>query len=161
MSYNQVWRCSMISLEINGKSYKVDVAPDVPLLWVIRERLKFTGTKYGCGIGMCGSCTVHVDGKAQRSCQTPVGDAQGKKITTIEGLPEDHPIKKAWIQEQVPQCGYCQSGQIMQAAALLAEDPRPPEAKIASSMDGNLCRCGTYPRIKRAILLASKGRSRP
>ena len=151
----------MISLEINGKSYKVDVAPDVPLLWVIRERLKFTGTKYGCGIGMCGSCTVHIDGKAQRSCQTAVGDAQGKKITTIEGLPEDHPIKKAWIQEQVPQCGYCQSGQIMQAAALIAEDPHPSEEKILAAMNGNLCRCGTYSRIKSAIRLASKGRSRP
>jgi aerobic-type carbon monoxide dehydrogenase small subunit (CoxS/CutS family) len=147
----------MIRLEINGKSYQVDVAPDVPLLWVIRERLKLTGTKYGCGVGMCGSCTVHLDGKAQRSCQTPVGDAQGRKITTIEGLPENHPVKKAWVREQVPQCGYCQSGQIMQAAALLAEDPHPSEEKILQAMDGNLCRCGTYPRIKSAIRLASKG----
>jgi aerobic-type carbon monoxide dehydrogenase small subunit (CoxS/CutS family) len=147
----------MISLEINGKSYQVDVAPDVPLLWVIRERLKLTGTKYGCGVGMCGSCTVHLDGRAQRSCQTPVGDAQGRKITTIEGLPENHPVKKAWVQEQVPQCGYCQSGQIMQAAALLSEDPHPSEDKILQAMDGNLCRCGTYPRIKSAIRLASKG----
>lgn len=151
----------MISLEINGKSYTVDVAPDVPLLWVIRERLKLTGTKYSCGIGMCGSCTVHIDGKAQRSCQIAVIDAQGKKITTIEGLPKDHPIKKAWIQEQVPQCGYCQAGQIMQAAALLAEDPHPSEEKILQAMDGNLCRCGTYSKIKSAIRLASKGRSRP
>jgi aerobic-type carbon monoxide dehydrogenase small subunit (CoxS/CutS family) len=150
----------MISLEINGKSYKVDVAPDVPLLWVIRERLKLTGTKYGCGIGMCGSCTVHIDGKAQRSCQIAAVDAQGKKITTIEGLPESHPIKKAWIQEQVPQCGYCQTGQIMQAAALLAEDPHPSEEKILQAMDGNLCRCGTYSKIKSAIRLASKGGSR-
>jgi aerobic-type carbon monoxide dehydrogenase small subunit (CoxS/CutS family) len=147
----------MIRLEINGKSYQVDVAPDVPLLWVIRERLRLTGTKYGCGVGMCGSCTVHLDGKAQRSCQTPVGDAQGRKITTIEGLPENHPVKKAWVREQVPQCGYCQSGQIMQAAALLAEDPHPSEEKILQAMDGNLCRCGTYPRIKSAIRLASKG----
>jgi aerobic-type carbon monoxide dehydrogenase small subunit (CoxS/CutS family) len=147
----------MISLEINDKSYQVDVAPDVPLLWVIRERLRLTGTKYGCGIGMCGSCTVHIDGKAQRSCQTPVGEAQGRKITTIEGLPENHPVKKAWAQEQVPQCGYCQSGQIMQAAALLAEDPHPSEEKILHAMDGNLCRCGTYPKIKNAIRLASKG----
>jgi isoquinoline 1-oxidoreductase alpha subunit len=154
------WRCSMISLEINGKSYKVDVAPDVPLLWVIRERLKLTGTKYGCGVGMCGSCTVHIDGKAQRSCQIEVVDAQGKKITTIEGLPKDHPIKKAWIQEEVPQCGYCQTGQIMQAAALLAEDPHPSEEKILQAMDGNLCRCGTYSKIKSAIRLASKGRSK-
>ncbi|HSA77850.1 MAG TPA: (2Fe-2S)-binding protein [Nitrospirota bacterium] len=151
----------MISLEINGKSYRIDVAPDVPLLWVIRERLKLTGTKYGCGIGMCGSCTVHIDGKAQRSCQIAVVDAQGKKITTIEGLPKDHPIKNAWIQEQVPQCGYCQTGQIMQAAALLAEDPNPSEEKILQAMDGNLCRCGTYSKIKSAIRLASKGRSRP
>jgi isoquinoline 1-oxidoreductase subunit alpha len=151
----------MISLEINGKSYTVDVAPDVPLLWVIRERLKLTGTKYGCGIGMCGSCTVHINGKAQRSCQMAVIDAQGKKITTIEGLPKDHPIKKAWIEEQVPQCGYCQTGQIMQAAALLAEDPHPSEEKILRAMDGNLCRCGTYSKIKSAIRLASKGRSRP
>jgi len=150
----------MISLEINNKSYEVDVAPDVPLLWVIRERLRLTGTKYGCGIGMCGSCTVHIDGKAQRSCQTPVGDAQGRKITTIEGLPEDHPVKKAWVQEQVPQCGYCQSGQIMQAAALLAEDPHPSEEKVLHFMDGNLCRCGTYSKIKSAIRLASKGGSR-
>jgi len=150
----------MISLEINGKSYNVDVAPDVPLLWVIRERIKLTGTKYGCGIGMCGSCTVHIDGKAQRSCQIAVVDAQGKKITTIEGLPKDHPIKKAWIQEQVPQCGYCQTGQIMQAAALLTEDPHPSEEKILQAMDGNLCRCGTYSKIKSAIQLASKGGSK-
>ncbi len=141
----------MISLNVNGKNYEVDVSPDVPLLWVIREHLKLTGTKYGCGIGMCGSCTVHIDGKARRSCQTPAGDAQGKKITTIEGLPENHPIKKIWIKEEVPQCGYCQSGQIMQAAALLIEDPHPTEEKIIDSMNGNLCRCGTYQRIKRAI----------
>jgi isoquinoline 1-oxidoreductase subunit alpha len=147
----------MINLEVNGKRYQVDVARDVPLLWVIREHLKLTGTKFGCGIGACGSCTVHIDGKAQRSCQTQVGDAQGKKITTIEGLPENHPVKKAWIQEQVPQCGYCQSGQIMQAAALLTEDPNPKEDKILEVMDGNLCRCGTYPKIKSAIRLASKG----
>ncbi len=147
----------MISLEINGKSYQVDVAPDVPLLWVIREHLKLTGTKYGCGIGLCGSCTVHIDGKAQRSCQTPAGSAQGKKITTIEGLAENHPVKKAWMREQVPQCGYCQSGQIMQAAALLSQDPHPSENKIIEAMNGNLCRCGTYPRIKSAIKLASAG----
>ena len=151
----------MIRLDINGKSYQVDVAPDVPLLWVIRERLKLTGTKFGCGIGMCGSCTVHIDGKAQRSCQIPAGDAQGRKITTIEGLPKDHPVKKAWVQEQVPQCGYCQSGQIMQAAALLSEDPRPSDEKIVQAMDGNLCRCGTYPKIKSAIHLAAKGGRKP
>jgi len=147
----------MIRLEVNGKPYTVDVAPDVPLLWVIREHLKLTGTKFGCGIGMCGSCTVHIDGKAERSCQTPVGSAQGKKITTIEGLPENHPVKKAWVDEQVPQCGYCQSGQIMQAASLLSEDPHPTEQKIVEHMNGNLCRCGTYPRIKSAIKLAATG----
>jgi isoquinoline 1-oxidoreductase subunit alpha len=147
----------MINLEINGKKYDVDVDADVPLLWVIRERLQLTGTKFGCGIGMCGSCTVHVDGKAIRSCQTPVGTAQGRKITTIEGLPENHPVKRAWVKEQVPQCGYCQSGQIMQAAALLAEDPHPKDAKIVENMNGNLCRCGTYVRIKSAIRLASAG----
>ncbi len=147
----------MISLDVNGKKYEVDVAPDVPLLWVIRERLQLTGTKFGCGIGMCGSCTVHIDGKAERSCQTPVGSAQGKKITTVEGLPEGHPVKQAWIKEQVPQCGYCQSGQIMQASALLAEEPHPSEARIVEHMNGNLCRCGTYPKIKSAIRLAAKG----
>ncbi|MGE5172444.1 MAG: (2Fe-2S)-binding protein [Betaproteobacteria bacterium] len=147
----------MIRLQVNGKAYEVDVAPDVPLLWIIRERLKLTGTKFGCGIGMCGSCTVHIDGKAQRSCQTQVGEAQGKKITTIEGLPKNHPVKQAWIKEQVPQCGYCQAGQIMQAAALLNEDPHPSDAKIVELMNGNLCRCGTYTKIKSAIRLASAG----
>jgi isoquinoline 1-oxidoreductase alpha subunit len=147
----------MIRLDINGRNYSVDVAPDVPLLWVIREHLQLTGTKFGCGIGMCGSCTIHIDGQAQRSCQTAVGSVQGKKITTIEGLPEDHPLKKAWVQEQVPQCGYCQPGQIMQAAALLAKDPRPSDATIIEHMNGNLCRCGTYPKIKSAIRLASTG----
>ncbi len=151
----------MISLEINGKNYRVDVGPDAPLLWVIREHLKLTGTKYGCGIGMCGSCTVHIDGKATRSCQTPVADAQGKKITTIEGLPGTNPVIKAWIKEQVPQCGYCQSGQIMQAAALLAEDANPTEEKIISAMEGNLCRCGTYPRIKMAVRSAAKEGRKP
>ncbi|HLE40302.1 MAG TPA: (2Fe-2S)-binding protein [Nitrospirota bacterium] len=151
----------MANLEINGKNYQVDAGPEVPLLWVIREHLKLTGTKFGCGIGMCGSCTVHIDGKAQRSCQVPAGEAQGKKITTIEGLADTHPVIKAWIKEQVPQCGYCQSGQIMQAAALLAGDPNPSEEKIISSMDGNLCRCGTYPRIKLAIKTAAKEGRKP
>jgi isoquinoline 1-oxidoreductase alpha subunit len=146
----------MISLDINGRKYNVDVAHDVPLLWVIREHLKLTGTKYGCGIGMCGACTVHVDGKAMRSCQLPVGEAQEKKIITIEGIPENHPVKKAWIREQVPQCGYCQPGQIMQAIALLTEEPLPSEEKVVNAMNGNLCRCGTYRRIRRAIGLASK-----
>jgi isoquinoline 1-oxidoreductase alpha subunit len=151
----------MISLDINGKAYQVDVGPDIPLLWVIREHLKLTGTKFGCGIGACGSCTVHIDGKAVRSCQTPAGTAAGKKITTIEGLADTHPVVKAWIKEQVPQCGYCQSGQIMQAAALLAEDPNPTDERIVSAMDGNLCRCGTYPRIKLAIRSAAKEGNRP
>ncbi len=146
----------MISLLINGKAQKVDVSPDVPLLWVVREHLKLSGTKYGCGIGMCGSCTVHIDGKAQRSCQIKVGDAEGKKITTIEGIPDDHPVKKAWIKEQVPQCGYCQTGQIMQAISLLEEKSNPTDEEIVSAMNGNLCRCGTYSYIKRAIRLAAK-----
>ncbi len=145
----------MVHLEINGKAYDVDVAPNVPLLWVIRERLKLTGTKFGCGIGTCGCCTVHIDGKAERSCQTSTGSAQGKKITTIEGLPDNHPVKQAWIREQVPQCGYCQTGQIMQAAALLAEDPHPSDSMIIKHMNGNLCRCGTYLKIKSAVRLAS------
>ena len=141
----------MISLEVNGKRYDVEVTPEVPLLWVLREYLKLTGTKYGCGASMCGACTVHVDGKAQRSCQLAVGDVKDQKITTIEGIAEDHPVKKAWRLEQTPQCGYCQPGQIMQAIALLAEDPNPSDEKIVNAMDGILCRCGTYPRIKRAI----------
>jgi isoquinoline 1-oxidoreductase alpha subunit len=151
----------MISLEINGKQYEVDVDPDVPLVWVIREYLGFTGTKFGCGVGLCGSCTVHLDGKAQRSCITTVGSVQGRKITTIEGLPEDHPIKRAWIEEQVPQCGYCQPGQIMQAASLLSEDPNPTDEKIVNTMQGNLCRCGTYPFIKQAIKRAAKEVRKP
>ena len=146
----------MTRLTINGKSYHVDVKPDVPLLWVIRERLKLTGTKFGCGVGLCGACTVHVDGEAQRSCQVPVRQVQGKQITTIEGLPEDHPVKKAWIREQVPQCGYCQPGQIMQAAAMLAKKPDPTDQDIMEFMNGNICRCSTYPRIKAAIKTAAK-----
>jgi len=146
----------MVKLNVNGKEHKVKVNPEVPLLWVIREYLKLTGTKFGCGIGLCGSCTVHIDGKAQRSCQMLAGDAQGKKITTIEGLPPNHPVKIAWVKEQVPQCGYCQPGQIMEAAALLAEKPKPTEEDIINHMSGNLCRCGTYTRIKRAIKIAAK-----
>jgi isoquinoline 1-oxidoreductase alpha subunit len=151
----------MIKLTVNEKEYKVDVGPDVPLLWVIREYLKLTGTKFGCGIGLCGSCTVHIDGKAQRSCQIRVNDAQGKKITTIEGLPEDHPVKRAWIKEQVPQCGYCQPGQIMEAASLLTEKPDPANEDIITYMNGHLCRCGTYPRIKLAIKTAAKEGKKP
>ena len=143
----------MPNLNINGRNMSVEAANDTPLLWVIREQLQMTGTKFGCGAGLCGACTVHVNGEAVRSCQTPVGDAVGKKITTIEGLSakSDHPLQKAWIAEQVPQCGYCQSGQIMSACALLAKNPHPTDAQIDSAMSGNLCRCGTYIRIRAAI----------
>jgi isoquinoline 1-oxidoreductase alpha subunit len=149
----------VIKLEINGKQHSVDVPSDVPLLWVIREHLKLTGTKFGCGIGMCGSCTVHVDGKAERSCQIPVADAEGKKITTIEAVgstPSGAAVQKAWIAEDVPQCGYCQSGQIMTAAALLAGNPKPTDAEIDDYLSGNLCRCGTYQRIRKAVHKASR-----
>jgi aerobic-type carbon monoxide dehydrogenase small subunit (CoxS/CutS family) len=148
----------MATLLINGKSRTVDADPDTPLLWVLRERLQMTGTKFGCGVAQCGACTVHLDGQAVRSCQTTVAQAAGKKITTIEGLhPEGrHPVQQAWIAEQVPQCGYCQSGQIMSAAALLAKNPNPSDADIVSAMSGNICRCATYPRIKRAIKRAAQ-----
>jgi isoquinoline 1-oxidoreductase alpha subunit len=151
----------MITLFVNGKKQTVDVPPDVPLLWVIRDHLKLTGTKYGCGEGLCGACTVHIDGKAQRSCSVRVGDVRGKKIVTIEGVAENHPVKQAWIAEQVPQCGYCQPGQIMQAAALLKEHPKPSDSQIDRAMNGNLCRCGTYQRIRKAVnraALAGKGK---
>jgi isoquinoline 1-oxidoreductase alpha subunit len=144
----------MISLQVNGKKYTVDVPPDTPLLWVIRDNLKLMGTKYACGIGECGSCTVIIDGKAQRSCVVPVGDAQGKKITTIEGLPKNHPVKRAWIQDQVPQCGYCQPGVMMQVTALISESKNPDPEKIIAAMDDVLCRCGTYPEIKQGIRTA-------
>jgi isoquinoline 1-oxidoreductase alpha subunit len=147
-----------ISFTINGKPANVEAAPDAPLLWVVREHLKLTGTKYGCGAGMCGACTVHVDGRAVRSCQTPVATVAGKSVTTIEGLSAggDHPLQQAWVALQVPQCGYCQSGQIMQAAALLATNKNPSRYDIVRHMDGNICRCGTYPRIVRAIERAAK-----
>jgi isoquinoline 1-oxidoreductase alpha subunit len=141
----------MVSLNVNGRNYTVDVPDDMPLLWVIRDYLKLTGTKYGCGIGECGSCTVHIDGKAERSCTIPAREVQGKKIVTIEGLPESHPVKKAWIKEQVAQCGYCQPGIIMQVASLLSESPHPNAEKIIGAMDDVICRCGTYPRIKKGI----------
>jgi isoquinoline 1-oxidoreductase alpha subunit len=149
----------MATLQINGKAYTVDAAPDTPLLWVIREHLKLTGTKFGCGVAQCGACTVHMDGAAVRSCQIPLSQASGKKITTIEGLhPQgQHPLQVAWIAEQVPQCGYCQSGQIMQAAALLAKTPNPTDEQIVSAMSGNICRCATYLRIKRAIKRVAQG----
>jgi isoquinoline 1-oxidoreductase subunit alpha len=140
-------------LTINGRQHSVEAANDTPLLWVIREDLQMTGTKFGCGAGLCGACTVHLNGEAVRSCQTSVADAVGKDITTIEGLSEhsDHPLQKAWIAEQVPQCGYCQSGQIMQAASLLATNASPTREQIVDHMNGNLCRCMTYPRIVKAI----------
>ena len=143
----------MITFVVNGKEAHSEQPADTPLLWVIRDELGLTGTKFGCGMAQCGACTVHVDGQPVRSCITPVSAAAGKKVTTIEGLAPagDHPLQKAWIAEQVPQCGYCQSGQIMQAAALLASSPNPTDTDIARAMDGNLCRCGTYPRIRRAI----------
>jgi isoquinoline 1-oxidoreductase alpha subunit len=144
---------------INGRKAEVDADVDTPLLWIIREQLKLTGTKFGCGIAQCGACTVHVEGKAVRSCQTFLEDIAEKNVTTIEGLSTnaDHPLQIAWIAEQVPQCGYCQSGQIMQAAALLNSNPRPTRQQIIDGMDGNICRCGTYPRIIRAIERAMKG----
>ena len=148
----------MPNLIINGRNMSVDAADDTPLLWVIREQLQMTGTKFGCGAGLCGACTVHVNGEAVRSCQTAVKEAVGKQITTIEGLSEkgDHPLQKAWIAEQVPQCGYCQSGQIMQAASLLRDTPKPSDAEIDQAMAGNVCRCGTYQRIRAAIKDAAR-----
>jgi isoquinoline 1-oxidoreductase alpha subunit len=147
-----------ITLRINGQDKQVDVPEDMPLLWVLRDRLDLTGTKFGCGIGSCGACTVHLDGVAVRSCQTPAVAAAGKAITTIEGLSSDgsHPVQQAWIEAQVPQCGYCQSGQIMSAAALLATNPNPSDSDIDSAMSGNLCRCGTYQRIRKAIHRAAE-----
>jgi isoquinoline 1-oxidoreductase alpha subunit len=147
-----------ISFTLNGKAASVEAEPDTPLLWVVREHLKMTGTKFGCGAGLCGACTVHVDGKAIRSCLVAVSQVAGKSVTTIEGLSADgsHPLQKAWVAEQVPQCGYCQSGQIMQAAALLEKNPKPTREQIVAHMDGNICRCGTYPRIVRAIERAAR-----
>ena len=145
-----------ITLKINGQSHTVEVEPDVPLLWVIREYLQLTGTKFGCGIAQCGACTVHVDGQPMRSCQLQVIRAVGREITTIEGIREYHPIKQAWIDIQVPQCGYCQSGQIMSAVALVDKNSNPSEEEIIQAMDGNLCRCGTYTRIEQAIYQAAE-----
>lgn len=145
----------MIELTINGKTHKLDADPEMPLLWAIRDLAGLTGTKYGCGIAQCGACTVHVDGVATRSCSIPLESVAGSRITTIEGLGGEHPVQKAWTDLQVPQCGYCQSGQIMSAVALLAETPKPSDADIDAAMDGNLCRCGTYRRIKAAIKRAA------
>ncbi len=145
-----------ITLKINGQSHTVQAEPDVPLLWVIREYLQLSGTKFGCGIAQCGACTVHVDGQPMRSCQLQVSRAVGREITTIEGIAEDHPVKQAWIDIQVPQCGYCQSGQIMSAVALVEKNSNPSEQEIIQAMEGNLCRCGTYTRIKQAIYQAAE-----
>jgi isoquinoline 1-oxidoreductase subunit alpha len=148
-----------IRLTVNHTPHDLEIAPDTPLLWVLRDKLNLTGTKYGCGAGLCGACTVHLDGEAVRSCQTPVSSVGDRRITTIEGLSEknSHPVEVAWIAEQVPQCGYCQPGQIMQAAALLAKTPQPTDQQIDDAMGGNLCRCGMYQRIRRAIHRAARG----
>jgi isoquinoline 1-oxidoreductase alpha subunit len=148
----------MISLTVNGKRHDVDVSPDMPLLWVIRDTIGLTGTKFGCGLAQCGACTVHLDGVPTRSCVTAVSSVGGKQVTTIEGLSPtaSHALQLAWIAEQVPQCGYCQSGQLMSAAALLAKNPKPSDADIDTAMSGNICRCGTYQRIRRAIHRAAQ-----
>ena len=142
-----------INFTLNGKAQTVDVSPDMPLLWVLRDTLNMTGTKFGCGMALCGACTVHINGEATRSCITPVSSVSGKKVTTIEGISADgsHPVQQAWIAEDVPQCGYCQSGQIMSAVALLTKKSNPTDADIDDAMSGNICRCGTYQRIREAI----------
>jgi isoquinoline 1-oxidoreductase alpha subunit len=145
-----------ISFNVNGKQSSVDVPPDTPLLWVLRDTLGLTGTKFGCGKALCGACTVHLNGMAVRSCQTPVGSVAGQKVTTIEGLGGTHKVQKAWVALDVPQCGYCQPGQMMSAAALLAANKKPTDDDIDAFMSGNICRCGTYPRIRAAIKEAAK-----
>jgi isoquinoline 1-oxidoreductase subunit alpha len=151
------------SLTVNSGPIGVDADPDMPVLWVLRDLLNLTGTKYGCGIGLCGACTVHLDGAAIRSCLLPVSAVGTRKVTTIEGLSPDasHPVQRAWIEQQVPQCGYCQSGQIMQAASLLASNPDPSPEEIDAAMSGNICRCGTYQRIRRAVAQAASLRQSP
>ena len=146
-----------LTLTVNGNSVEVDVDPNTPILWVLRDHLNLVGTKYGCGIAQCGACTIHLNGKAVRSCSVPISSAEGEKITTIEGLSEDgsHPVQQAWIEHDVPQCGYCQAGQIMSAASLLKENANPSDADIDAAMNGNICRCGTYTRIKAAIKTAA------
>ena len=147
-----------ISFTLNGKSQSVDVSPDMPLLWVLRDTLNMTGTKFGCGMALCGACTVHINGEATRSCITPIASVAGKKVTTIEGLSADgsHPVQQAWMEEDVPQCGYCQSGQIMSAASLIAKKAQPTDADIDEAMRGNICRCGTYQSIRKAIHRAAQ-----
>jgi len=140
-----------VSLQVNGKAYQVTSPPDTPLLWVLRDELMLTGTKYGCGVAQCGACTVLLDGQPIRSCQTPVSVVGPAKISTVEGLGGAHPLQAAWVKHDVPQCGYCQSGQLMSAAALLAQTPKPTDEQISSAMDGNICRCGAYQRIRAAI----------
>jgi isoquinoline 1-oxidoreductase subunit alpha len=155
----------MTSFSLNGKTVQVEVDPSTPLLWVLRDSLAMTGTKFGCGMALCGACTVHLDGQAIRSCVAPLSRAAGKRVTTIEGLSDNltHPLQKAWIELDVPQCGYCQSGQIMSAAVLLAENSKPTDKDIDEAMSGNICRCGTYPRIRKAIHRAAElaGERRP
>lgn len=143
----------MMTLNVNGRELETDAAADTPLLWVLRDHLRLTGTKFGCGMAHCGACTVHLDGAPIRSCVTPLSAAAGRRVTTIEGLSDDrgHPVQRAWLELDVPQCGYCQSGQIMSAVALLAANPAPTDADIDAAMSGNICRCGTYPRIRKAI----------
>ncbi len=147
-----------IKINVNGEDREVNVDSSTPILWVLRDHLKLVGTKYGCGIAQCGACTIHLDGSAVRSCSMPISAVEGKKITTIEGLSEDgsHPVQQAWIEHDVPQCGYCQAGQIMSASALLSENKNPSDAKIKEAMQGNICRCGTYVRIQAAIKTAAK-----
>ena len=151
----------MITFTVNGNKHEFSGEPSTPVLWYLRDELNLTGPKFGCGMAQCGACTVHIDGMAQRSCVLPVSAVQGKKITTIEGLSEngDHPVQKAWVEHKVPQCGFCQCGQIMQAASLLSTNPTPSDEEIVQNMSGNICRCGTYPRIHKAIKSASKSMS--
>jgi isoquinoline 1-oxidoreductase alpha subunit len=150
----------MLTVTINGEARSIDADAEMPILWVLRDIVGMTGTKFGCGIGQCGACTVHLDGEPVRACSTPISAAAGKRITTIEGLSPDasHPLQRAWVSECVSQCGYCQSGQIMSAAALLAKKPQPTDLDIDAAMSGNLCRCGTYPRIRRAIHVAARSK---
>jgi isoquinoline 1-oxidoreductase alpha subunit len=147
-----------MKINVNGRDVETDAAGDTPLLWVIRDYLNLTGTKFGCGMALCGACTIHLDGAAVRSCVTPLAAAEGRKITTVEGLSagRNHPVQRAWLEIDVPQCGYCQSGQIMSAAALLAANPAPTDADIDAALSGNICRCGTYPRIRKAVHRAAE-----